>query len=114
MPLKSNVGMEWQPHERKCTMTKIKASIVTEKGNLKPIARTAIAERTINDFVSPEFEVTTDANGKTVFVRSFEDADGNKVYAVLNLTVSMIHPSEKEPAKKAVKAKAEVEPIVFE
>lgn len=95
-------------------MTKIKASVVTEKGNLKPIARTAIAERTINDFVSPEFEQVVDANGKTVFVRSFEDADGNKVYAVLNLTVSMIHPSEKEPAKKAVKAKAEVEPIVFE
>ena len=95
-------------------MTKIRATITTEKGNLKPLARAAIAERAINDFVSPEFEQVVDANGKTVFVRSFEDSEGNVAYAVLALTVTMTHPSEKEPAKKSTKAKVEAEPIIFE
>jgi hypothetical protein len=91
------------------TNMKISGNILTEKGNLKPVARKQILEAVAGN---PALLGTASAVNAKCFTLPVEDSEGNVAYINIDLSVSTIHPADrKEPVKKA-KAPKEVE--VFE
>jgi hypothetical protein len=88
---------------------KIKGNFLSEKGNLKPAARTAILANVASN---PAILGTAELVNAKCFTLPVEDSEGNVAYINIDLSVSTIHPADrKEPVKKA---KAPKEAEVFE
>lgn len=91
---------------------KLSGNILTEKGNLKPAARTQVLE-----YVSSNPAIlgtATLAKGQNVYAIEINDAEGNTAYLNIDLSVSTVYPTDRKvPAKKASVAK-EVETFTIE
>ena len=95
--------------ERKIKIMRIKGNFLSEKGNLKPAARTAILA---NIASNPAILGTAESVNAKCYTLPVEDSEGNVAYINIDLSVSTIHPADrKEPVKKA---KAPKEAEVFE
>ena len=83
-------------------MKKINGIAISEKGALKNAVRVGIVEKVVGsvDLTSLGFEYDSD---KKAYYQTYEDKAGNKVYAVLTLTVGTKAPSEKAVRKSSHK-----------
>lgn len=78
-------------------MKKINGIALTEKGKVKQALRNAIAENeraTLDNL--QDYERIGNSN---VYVKTFEDNKGNKVYSVLTLTITEINPDKPKESK---------------
>ena len=66
-------------------MRNIQGNILTPKGQLAPRARDLISNRLIDEFDAPNWE---QVEGQKAWVQTFQDSNGNVVYAVLELKVT--------------------------
>lgn len=86
-------------------MRNIQGNILTPKGQLAPRARDLISNRLIDEFDAPNWE---QVEGQKAWVQTFQDSNGNVVYAVLELKVTTNNPAE---AKVKAKTSKNVEVI---
>lgn len=87
-------------------MLKIQGNILTPKGQLAPKARDLITTRLINDFDATGWERIPD---QKAWQMQFVDSNGNVVYAVLDLRVTTIDPTQAKANAKASKPKEVIE-----
>lgn len=81
-------------------MRNIQGNILTPKGQLAPRARDLISKRLIDEFDAPNWE---QVEGQKAWVQTFQDSNGNVVYAVLELKVTTNNPAETKAKAKATK-----------
>lgn len=83
----------------------ISGNFITEKGNLKPAARTAILANVLSNPAILATAEPVGTNGK-VYCIPVSDSEGHTAYINIDVTVSTIHPADrKEPVKKPKVAK---------
>lgn len=84
---------------------KLNGNMLTEKGNLKPQARTQVLEFIANNVGI--LGTATQAKGNNVYSIEVTDSEGNTAYVNIDVSVSTVHPADRKvPAKKAPVAKA--------
>lgn len=87
-------------------MLKIQGNVLTPKGQLAPKARDLITNRIINDFDATGWEPV---EGQKAWQMTFQDSNGNVVYAVLDLRVTTNNPAEAKTKAKTSKATEVIE-----
>lgn len=80
---------------------KINGNVLTEKGVVKTKVRETIVNAESKRIESLGFERV---DNKNLYVSDYVDSQGNEVYAVLELRVSTIHPTNLAPKKSHKKS----------
>lgn len=94
-------------------MKKINGIAISEKGALKNAVRSGIVDKVVNEVDLSNLGFEYDSN-KKAYYQTYEDRQGNKVYATLTLTIGLKAPSEKAERKSGHKKPVEQEVITID